>query len=150
MLHVAGHDRGDLPAAVQGDVDDEIAAGHPGDSGVLFVDRVAVENPAIGVGMFEQFRAVPALDGLERSDSWTDQLTATGVAGHQVGLDQTGGDLQVGTNVSGVDPSGDSAGGRADERVLFQAGAVVILDAITGYDLGAEHLLLLGGSARAM
>ena len=56
--------------------------------GVLLVDRVAVEDAAIGVGVFEQLGPVPSLDRLERGDAGADQLAAAGVAGHQVGLDQ--------------------------------------------------------------
>ena len=40
-LHVAGHDAQDAPLGVDHHVDDEIAARHPGDGRVLFVDGVA-------------------------------------------------------------------------------------------------------------
>jgi hypothetical protein len=62
-----------------------------------------------------------------------------------VRLDQSRRDLQVGPDIPGVDPAGDPSGRRADERVLLQPGAVVVLDRIASHDLRAEHLLLLGG-----
>ena len=62
-------------------------------------------------------------------------------------LDQAGGDLQVGPDVPAVDPAGNPPRGRADQRVLFQACAEMVLDAIAGHDLLAEHLELLGVGA---
>ena len=118
------------PLAVEHDVDDEVAAGHAGDPGVFLVDRVAVEDAAVGLGVLEKLRAVPDLDGFERGDSRADQLAAAGIAGHQVRLDQAGGDLQVGPNVAGVDPGGTPRGVVPRKRMLVEARAVMVLDAI--------------------
>ena len=133
--------------AVDRDVDDEVAAGHTGDPRVLLVDRVAFEDAAIGPGVLEQRRAVPPLHRLDRGDAGTDQLAAARVAGHQMRLDQSRGNLQVGVQVARIDPGRDSPLGRTDERMLFQAGAVVVLDAVRAHDVLAEHLDLLGRGA---
>ena len=147
LFHVAGHDRGDAPVAVERDIDDEVAARHAGDLGVLFVDGVAIQDAAVGLGVFEQLGAVPALDRFEGGHAGADQLPAARVAGHQVGLDQAGGDLQVGLHVAAVDPAGNPARSRADERVLLEPGAEMVLDSIARHDLWPEHLELLGVGA---
>ena len=60
------------------------------------MDRVAFENAAVGLGMLEKIGPVPDLDRFQRRDARADQLAAAGEAGHQVRLDQAGGDLQIG------------------------------------------------------
>src|SRR5207302_9573138 len=94
--HVAGADPDDAALAVEADVDEEIAAGHQGDVRVLLVDRVADEDAAVGLGVFQELRAVPDLDRLQGCDAWTNYLAPAGVAGHQVRFDQARGDRQVG------------------------------------------------------
>ena len=131
LLHVAGHDRRDPALAVERDVHDEVAAGHAGDLGVLFVDWVAIQDSAVGFGMLEQFRSMPALDRLERGHARADQLSAAGVAGHQMRLDQAGGDFQVGLHIAAVDPSGNPARRRADEGMFLEPGAEVVFDAVS-------------------
>src|SRR5262249_5067704 len=88
--HVAGADPTDAAFAVDADVDDEVTAGHLRDARVLLVDGVAVEDAAVGAGVFEEARAVPDLDRLQRRDAGADDLAAAAVAGHQVRLDQPG------------------------------------------------------------
>ena len=61
-------------------------------------------------------------------------------AGHQVRLDQAGGDLQIGLDVARVDPDRHAARAVAQVRVLVELLAVMILDAVVGGDLGADHL----------
>ena len=108
-------------AAVERDVDDEVAAGHPGDPGVFFVHRVALEDAAVGLGVLEELGAVPDLDRLQRGHARADQLAAAGIAGHQVRLDQAGGDLQVGPDVAAVDPAGHPARRRAEAACARRA-----------------------------
>ena len=87
-----------------------------------FVDRVAVEDAAVGLGMLEQLGAVPALDRLERGHAGTDQLAAAGVAGHQVRLDQAGGDLQVGLDVAACRSSRESRARSCRPACALRAG----------------------------
>ena len=75
-----------------------------------------------------------------RRDAGADQLAPAGEAGHQVRLDQAGRDLQIGPDVARVDPDRHAARARAEERVLGELLAVMVLDAIVGGDLGADHL----------
>src|SRR5262249_20429791 len=118
VLHVAGADPGDLAFAVDADIDDKVAAGHPGDAGVFFVDGVAVDEAAVGLRVFEKLGAVPNLDGFEGGDAGADHFPAAGVAGHEVRFDEAGGDFEVGLDVTRVDPGGDAIGGRAEVGVF--------------------------------
>src|SRR5205814_33720 len=108
--HVAGPEPGDAPLAVQADVDDEVAPGHERDPRVLLVDRVAGDDAAVGLGVLQELRPVPDLDRLQPGDAGTDHLPPAGVPGHQVRLDQPGGDLQVGPDVAAVEPDGHAVG----------------------------------------
>ena len=96
LLHVAGHEAQRPPLGVDHHVDDEIAAGVAADPGVLLVDRIAFENAAIGLGMFEEIGPVPDLHRFQGGDARADQLAPAGKTGHQVRLDQAGRDLQIG------------------------------------------------------
>ena len=74
--HVAGDPLQRPPLGVDHHVDDEVAAGVPGDPGVLFVHRIAVEDAAVGLGVLEKVGPVPDLDRLQRRDARADQLSA--------------------------------------------------------------------------
>src|SRR3989304_5637986 len=63
--------------------------------------------------MLQEVGAVPDADGVEMGDAGADELSAAGEARHQVRLDESGGDLQVGLGVGGVGPDGGAAGGGA-------------------------------------
>ena len=111
--------------------------------GVLLVDRVAIEDSAVGPGMLEQFRPVPALDRLERGHAGADQLPAPGIAGHQVRLDQAGRDLQVGLRRSGCRSSRESRATVVPTNVCSSSRVPeVVFDAVARHDLGPEHLEL--------
>ena len=142
--HIAGTGPGDAPLAVETDVDDEVAAGHERDAGVFLVDRVAVEDAAIRLRVLQKARAVPDLDGFEGGDSRADDLTATGVASHEVRLDQAGRDLEIGTEITAVEPNRHAIGRFAEVIVFLQHLAVVILNPVIGDDLRTEHLFQLG------
>ena len=90
------------------------------DPRVLLVDRVAVEEAAVGLGMLEELRAVPDLHGFERGDAGADQLAAAGIAGHQVRLDQAGGDLEVGLDVAACRSRPGRRGVVAESSVLVE------------------------------
>lgn len=79
------------------------------------------------------------IDRLEGSQSGTDELSSAGEAGHEMGLDQAGGDLQVGFDVAAVDPGGDAAGAMADQDVFAENLAVMVLDAVVVGDEAADH-----------
>lgn len=137
--HVAGHDVKDAALGVDHDVDDEVAAGHPRDGRVLLVNRIALQATVAGVGVLQEVGPVPNPHGIERRQSGTDQFASAGEAGHEMGLDQPGGDLQIGIDVAGVDPNRRAAFGLAQVRMLIALLAVMILDAIIFGDVGTDH-----------
>src|SRR5262249_5662909 len=138
--HVAGADPGGAALAVEADVDDEVTAGHQGDARVLFVNRVALDEAAVGPGVLQETRPVPDFHRLKRNDTGTDDLAAATVAGHQVRLDQAGGDLQVGAEVAAVEPDRHAVGRLAQVVMLLPHLAVVVLDPVVGGDLAADYL----------
>src|SRR5262249_51445968 len=133
--HVAGADPRDSPLAVDADIDDEIAAGHLSDARVLLVDRVAFEEAAIGLRMLQKARPVPDLDGFQRGDTRADHLATARIAGHQVRLNESGRDFQVRLDVAAIDPGRDAVRSGAEELVLIEDLAVMIVDAIVACDL---------------
>ena len=109
-FHVASNERSHAAIVVERDVHNEIAAGHAGDPRVLFVDRVSVQNSAIGPRVLEESRPVPAFHRFEGRDARADQFAAARIAGHQVRLNQAGGDFEIGLDIAAIDPHGDAAG----------------------------------------
>ncbi len=125
---------------VQHHVDDEITAGPTGDPGVLFVDRITVQDTAVGAGIFQKSRTVPLLDRFDPGDARTDQFAATREAGHQMRLDQPDRHLQIGLHVTRVDPDGHTTGTVAQIGVFLGHLTVVVLDAVLPRNLGTEDL----------
>jgi hypothetical protein len=116
----------------------------PGDARVLLVDWVAGHDAAIRAGIFQKAGTMPDLDRFQRGDARTDDLAAAAIACHQVRLDQSRGDLQIGTEIAAVEINRDAVGRLAEIIVLSQDLAVVVLDAVIGNDFFAEHLFQLG------
>src|SRR5262249_36497002 len=108
--HVPRANPGDAALPVEADVDNEVAACHQGDARVLLVDRVALDEAAIGLGVLQETRPVPDLYRLQGGDAGADDLAAAAVARHQVRLDQPGRDLQVGAEVAAVEPDRHAVG----------------------------------------
>ncbi len=138
-LHVAGDPLERPPLGVDHHVDDEIAAGVAGDPGVFLMDRIALQDAAIGLGMLEEIGTVPNLDRFQRGDAGADQLPPAGKAGHQMRLDQAGRDLQVGLDVAAVDPDRHAARAFAQIRMLAEHGAMMILDPIAVDDFPPDQ-----------
>ena len=132
--------RGDSSLTVDADVDDEVAAGHPGDESVLFVDGVVLDDAAGRPRMFQEFWAVPRFDRLQPGDTRTDDLSPATKTRHQVRLDQAGGNLQIRVDVTLIDVDGYIVSGRAKMRVRFAVLAKVIFDPIVVGDVRADHL----------
>src|SRR5207245_7025601 len=101
-----------------------------------------------GLRMFEQTRPVPDLHRLEGGDAWADDLAAAAVAGHEMRLDQSGGDLQISADVAAIEIDRHAVLCRAEIIVLFQDLAVMVLDSIILSDVLAEHLDQLGPLVR--
>lgn len=150
VFHVAGADPSHLTFAVDTDVDDEVAAGHPGDACVFFVNGVAVDEAAVGFRVLEELRAVPNLDGLKGGDTGADHFAAAGVAGHQVRLDEAGGDFEIGLDITRVDPSGDTIRRRAKVGVLAEHFAVMVFDRVVVHDIRPHHFLHFGAFVGAV
>src|SRR5206468_2618807 len=109
-----GPEPGNAALAVDADVHDEVAPGLQSDPRVLLVDRVAFEDAAVGLRVFEELRAVPDLHRLQPRDPGADHLPPAAVPGHQVRLDQPCCDLQLGPGVAVVDPDRDAVVGGAE------------------------------------
>src|SRR5262249_965360 len=118
--HVAGPDPSDAPGVVDAYVDDEITAGQERDARVFLVNRVALNDPAVGHRVFEEFRAVPNLNGVEARQAGTNHLSAAGISGHQMRLNEARRDFQVRSQIAAVDPNRNAVR-RCPEVLVFLA-----------------------------
>ena len=91
--------------------------------------------------MFEESWPVPDADRLDRGQSGTDKFSTAGKAGHEMGFDQAGRDLQVGLDVSRIDPHRHAAGAVAQIGVGVPIEPVVVLNSIGPGDFRTDHLL---------
>ena len=121
-------------------VHDKVAAGQSGDGRAFFVDRIAFETAATRMGMLDKRRTMPNFHGVQPRDAGTNQFSSAGKAGHEVRLDQAGGDFQIGRYVTRVDPRGHAVRRNAKERVLRTFLTEMIFDAVVFENRGADHL----------
>ena len=140
----------DLAFAIDAHVDNEIATSHERYFCVFLMHGVAIENSAVRAWIFEELRTVPHLDRIEPGNAGADQLSATGIASHQVWLNESGGDFQVRPGVAVVDPYGNTAFGRAEVIVLIAFLAMVVEAAIVAGNFRAHQFIEFGALIGAM
>ena len=78
---------------------------------------------------------VQHLDGLLRGEAGSDELAPAGVAQHQVRLDESQSDVEVGGDKAVVNINGRSGGGLSQAAMLGKFARVVIEHAVTGRGL---------------
>ena len=138
---VAGKDGGNLAVSGQGDIDHEIVAGLGSDFDQLAVQGVVGERALDGVGVAHVERAVKTLDGGFAGEADRDQLAAPRKAGHQVRLDETESDVEVGFDKALVHVGVGGTAGLAQIRVLVEIAGAVRIDPIARPHLGTEDFL---------
>src|SRR5258706_10720993 len=75
---------------------------HAHDLELLLVQRVAIENAVVGLGVRHETRAVEGRDGVPMRDARGDDLAPAGIAGHEMRFDQSGRDFQIGLDEAAI------------------------------------------------
>ena len=89
-------------------------------------------------------------DRLDRREAGADGLAAARVAGHQVRLDQPGGDAQVRLQPAPVEQDGDAVAAPAEVDVRVAVARVVLLDPQPPRQRGRQDLVQLGRGGGAV
>jgi hypothetical protein len=148
-LEVAGEHAGELAAAVDRHVAEEVDADPPGDVEQLLMERVALDD-AGPERRFEHCRAVQAAHGVDPRAARCHRFPSAREARHEVRLDQAGHDAEVGAEQPAIDPQLGAAAGATEMDVLARVARLVIADAIAPHDVGAGHRRQLVGGVGAM
>ncbi len=144
LLGVAGEDSGDAAVAGEGDVDDEIVAGHTGDFEEFAVERVVVDGAFDGFRLTHEFGAVEDFDGFLGGESGGNEFTAAGEAEHEVGFDEAEGDAEIGGDEPLIDVDRGSGGCDAEAPVFGKDAGIVVDDADLLCDGFADDLVDFG------
>ena len=143
-VEIAGEDAGHGLVAVEGHVEEERAAGLAGDLAHFLPDGVAVGDAPDGLGVPDHPGVVVAEDGALAGHARHDGLAAAGESGEEVGLDETGQDLEVAAHELGVDPGLVAFGGHADADLCGRIEGFVLDDAAALEDGIPHHRPELG------
>src|SRR5215468_6821490 len=93
---------GELFRFVHCDIDEKISSYPLGYFRRFLMARIAFENDIGGTGMFKELRAMKFLQCCQIGQPWTNCLTSTGKARHEVGLDFAGQNLDVGIEITRI------------------------------------------------
>ena len=115
---LASEYRGDRPGLGQRHVHHEVVPREGGDLQQFAVQRVVGEGSLGGLGVPHVQRAVETLDRSLSREADRNQLASAGKSGHQVRLDESERDTQVGIDESPVDEGLRAPGGLAEEDLL--------------------------------
>ena len=139
-----------LRSRVKGHVDHEIVPRHAGDFEQLPMQRIVLDGAFDGPGVAHELRAVQDLDRFLGGEAGRDQLSASGKAQHQVRLDESQRDVQIGGNKALIDVDRRAGGGRAERLVLGHLARVVVDDPVGGRDRFPDDFADLGVGGRAV
>ena len=94
-------------------------ADHADDLELLLVERIPGEVARTRKRVLHEPRVVEGADGVRVGNAGRDHFASAGIAGHEVGLDEAGGDLQVGLEETAVEFHRCAAGaGRAEVEAI--------------------------------
>ncbi len=128
--HLAEIDVNEIAILVDHRVDGVDLAQHAHDLELLLVQRVAREVALDRRRVLHEARAVKGADGVGVGDSRCDDLPAARVAGHEMRLDEPGGDPQLGLDEAAIELDRRApSGGHTQVDVRRVVARVVILDA---------------------
>src|SRR5579872_383853 len=139
LLQLSGEDRRDGVRAVQRHVDDHVWRRQLCNRQRLLMNGVAFHRSIRRQRRLEEARAVPVLDRLKRRQARHHQLSAAGVARHEVRLDQPDRNLQVGGAVAAVELYGHAVRRSAEVAMRGGIAAGVVKDPVAPGDFLPEH-----------
>src|SRR6266699_2589307 len=93
---------GELFRFVHRDIDEKISPYPFGYLRRFLMAGIAFENDVGGTGMFEELRAMKFLQRCQVGQPWTNRLTSTGKARHEVGFDLAGENLDVSIEITRI------------------------------------------------
>ena len=125
-------------------VDDRVEAvyvAEPADDlELLFVKRIADQVALNGERIFHETRGMEGADGFVVGDAGRDDLATAGPAGHEMRLDQAGGDAQIRFDEAAIELDRRSARrGDAEIDVIGVVARIVVLDSNPRHDPGVAH-----------
>src|SRR3954471_6073498 len=130
-----------LPVAGQCDIEDEVVPGNSRDLEQLLVQRIAFDGSFGCQGFTHEQGRVNCLDGWFGCDSGNNQLPASRIAGHQMGLNKAQGDAKVGIYEVVMNVNGRFATRCSKIAMLPRGPGIVADDPIVSCDLRTDDLV---------
>ena len=136
---ISGEDSGNFPMLSERHVEDEVVACHAGDLEQLRVQWILVDRAFGCHGLAHEAWGVDDLYGLLRGEPRRNQFASAGKAKHEVLLDETESDVEIGFDEAFIDIYRRAANGRAERLMIAERAGVVVDYTIAGCDVRAEN-----------